>query len=114
MRPGLVLLGLLSLGGVAAADDTRVRTSATVEVLDDRATVDDVISRMRQQQQRDAAAHKPGPPLKQERPPAPPSSSDTQRSVGPDAKVQPPGTRRPTRDRSSNPDQTERPRPKRK
>jgi hypothetical protein len=105
------LLLVAATGGVAAADDTRVRTSATVEVLDEKANIDDVISRM--QKQRAADAKKGGSALKQERPPAPPATGDGQRSVGPEAKVQPPGTRRPTRDRSSNPDQTERPRPKR-
>ena len=37
-------------GGAAWADDTRVRTSATVEVIDDKAQIDDVISRLRTQQ----------------------------------------------------------------
>jgi hypothetical protein len=52
----LVVLLSLALGAVAWADDTHVRSSATVEVLDDKAQIDDVISRLRTQQQQQQAA----------------------------------------------------------
>jgi hypothetical protein len=98
--------------GAAWADDTRVRTSATVEVLDDRAQIDDVISRMRTQQaldkQRTATAVQQAGNLKVERP-APPSAADTShRAVGPEPKEQRPGSRRVNRERF-NSEHTERP-----
>jgi hypothetical protein len=97
--------------GAAWADDTRVRTTATVEVIDDQSQVDDVITRLRAQQ----AAEKLKPStvqqagnLKLERP-APPSSTDTShRAVGPEPKDQRPGSRRVNRE-LANPDHTERP-----
>jgi hypothetical protein len=103
-------------GGAAFADDTRVRSSATVEVLDDRAQIDDVISRMRGQEKaasdaRTAAADaaKAAGTLKQDRPPAPTATADSShRSVGPDSKEQRPGSRRTNRERNGNPDHTER------
>jgi hypothetical protein len=99
-------------GGAAWADDTRVRTSATVEVLDDRAQIDDVISRLRTQQaldkQRAATAVQQAGNLKVERP-APPATADTShRAVGPEPKEQRPGSRRVNRERI-NSEHTERP-----
>jgi hypothetical protein len=99
-------------GGAAWADDTRVRTTATVEVIDDQTQVDEVISRLRAQQ----AAEKLKPAnlqqagnLKLERPAPPSSASDTShRTVGPEAKDQRPGSRRVNRE-LANPDHTERP-----
>jgi hypothetical protein len=108
-----------AVGGAAWADDTRVRASATVEVLDDKAQIDDVISRLRQQQQqqgrKEEATATPQPSsLKQERPPAPSSATDpSHRAVGPQPKDQRPGSRR-DRERSGNPDHTERPHPHRR
>jgi hypothetical protein len=103
--------------GAAFADDTRVRSSATVEVLDDKAQIDDVISRMRGQEKAahdartaaaDAAKAAAGT-LKQDRPPAPTSAADSShRPVGPDSKEQRPGSRRTNRERNGNPDHTER------
>jgi hypothetical protein len=108
--------------GAAFADDTRVRSSATVEVLDDKAQIDDVISRMRNQQQaaadaRTAAADaaKTAGTLKQDRPPAPPAAGDgSHRPVGPDAKDRLAGSRRSNRERNGNPDHTERTRQRRR
>jgi hypothetical protein len=108
----LAFAATTSVGAAAYADDTHVRTSATVEVLDEKAQIDDVISRMRAQQAREAKPHPST--LHEERPPAPPSSSESHRTVGPDGKSQPPGTRRPNRERNGNPDHTERPRAKKK
>ena len=112
----LVLVGAAA-GGVAWADDARVRTSATVEVLDDKAQIDDVISRLRAQQvqqqtldKQHAATLQQAGSLKVERP-APPSasSSDTShRAVGPEPKDQRPGSRRNSNEHG-NPDHTERP-----
>ena len=106
MRAGFICaLGLV--GGVAWADETRVRTTTTVEVLDDKAQIDDVISRLRATPASDRAAS-----LRQERPPAPTTASESRRATGPDAKTQPAGTRRSSRERNGNPEHTERPRPK--
>lgn len=102
-------------GGVAFADDTRVRSSATVEVLDDKAQIDDVISRMKMQpparetHATAASSAAAAGTLKQERPPAN-IENGQHRPVGPEAKDQRPGTRRSNRDRVGNPDHTERPR----
>jgi len=98
--------------GAAFADDSRVRTTATVEVIDDKAQIDDVISRLRTQQaldkQRAATAVQEAASLKVERP-APPSSADTShRAVGPEPKEQRPGSRRVNRERN-NSEHTERP-----
>jgi hypothetical protein len=98
--------------GAAFADDTRVRTSATVEVIDDKAQIDDVISRMRTQQaldrQRAATAAQQAATLKVERP-APPTAADTShRAVGPEPKDQRPGSRRVNRERI-NSEHSERP-----
>jgi hypothetical protein len=92
-------------GGVAFADKP-VRASATVEVLDDKAQIDDVITRMRDEQQKrkDAEkaqaekAEKNNGTLRDARPPATLGSSDTHRTPAPEAKSQPPGSRRPLRD----------------
>jgi len=86
-------------GGLAFADDTRVRTSATVEVIDDKAQIDDVISRLRTQQALDKAQH-PTPlqqaaTLKVERPAPPTTTPDSShRAVGPEPKEQRTGSRR--------------------
>jgi len=100
--------------GAAFADDTRVRTSATVEVLDDKAQIDDVISRLRTQQALDkqhAATLQQVGSLKVERP-APPTSStgdSSHRAVGPEPKELRAGSRRSNRDPNANTDHTERP-----
>ncbi|HEY2747343.1 MAG TPA: hypothetical protein VGL86_22125 [Polyangia bacterium] len=109
----ILALGLLAAtGGVAFADDTRVRTSATVEVIDDRAQIDDVISRLRAQQARGsqgAATVQQQGNLKVERPAPPTATSDTShRAVGPEPKDQRPGSRRINAEHG-NPDHTERP-----
>jgi hypothetical protein len=98
--------------GAAFADDARVRSSATVEVIDDKAQIDDVISRLRTQQALDkaraATAVQEAASLKVERP-APPSTADTShRAVGPEPKEQRPGSRRINRERL-NSEHTERP-----
>lgn len=106
-------LALAATASVARADDTRVRTTATVEVLDDKAQIDDVISRLRAVPPApDGAQARPGAQLKQERPPAPTTAAESRRATGPDAKAQPAGSRRSSRERNGNPDRTERPRPK--
>jgi hypothetical protein len=99
--------------GAAWADDTRVRTTATVEVIDDKAQIDDVITRLRAQQALDKQAHAATLPhaanLKVERP-VPPSSSSSDsshRAVGPEPKEQRTGSRRVNREHG-NPDHTER------
>ena len=108
-------------GGVAWADKP-VHSSATVEVLDDKAQIDDVISRMRDQQQQkkdDAkkAQDKNGadknPSLRDARPPSTLGPSETHRALAPEPKNQPPGSRRPLRD-EHNFERAERPRPKHK
>lgn len=114
MRRLMLALALVAATASAArADDTRVRTSASVEVLDDKAQVDDVISRLRQQQQQqqaastESAAKAQAGALKLERPPAPSSGGDaSHRAVGPEPKEQRPGSRRTSRDRTANPDRT--------
>ena len=118
------MLGLAfvaAAGGPALADDTRVRTSATVEVLDDKAQIDDVISRVRAPRQpqsdlRAAEVEQAAQELKRERPPAPAttSSDGAHRTVGPEPKEQRPGSRRLNRERNGNPDHTERVRPHRR
>ena len=110
----LIALGLVAAtSGVALADDTRVRTSATVEVIDDKAQIDDVITRLRAQQALEKQ-RKTTPPqaasLKLERP-APPtstSSDSSHRAVGPEPKEQRTGSRR-VNNEHGNPDHTERP-----
>ncbi|HEX9105342.1 MAG TPA: hypothetical protein VF997_24195 [Polyangia bacterium] len=110
----LFALGLVAAtSGAAFADDTRVRTSATVEVIDDKAQIDDVISRLRAQQALDK--QKAAPPqqagsLKVERPAPPTSSNDSShRAVGPEPKEPRAGSRRTHREPGANPDHTERP-----
>lgn len=111
----LLALGLVAAaGGAAFADDTRVRTSATVEVLDDKAQIDDVIARLRAQQALDqhrAATAQTAGSLKIERP-APPTAAtgdSTHRAVGPETKERAAGGRRSNREPTANPDRTERP-----
>ena len=111
----ILALGLVAAaGGLGRADEPHVRTSATVEVIDDRAQVDDVISRLRAQQaldkQRSATVQQAGS-LKVERP-APPTSAtgdSTHRTVGPEPKEPRAGSRRSNREPNANPDRTERP-----
>jgi len=99
--------------GAAWADDTHVRTSATVEVIDDKAQIDDVISPLRTQQALDkqrAGTPTQAASLKVERP-APPtstSSDSSHRAVGPEPKEQRTGSRRVNRDHGPL-DHTERP-----
>jgi hypothetical protein len=113
MRRLVLALGMVAAAsGVAFADDTRVRTTATVEVIDDRAQIDDVISRLRAQQALDkqatATMQKAGS-LKVERPAPPTATTDTShRAVGPEPKEQRPGSRR-INTEHGNPDHTERP-----
>ena len=78
MKRFVFALGLVAAtSGVAFADDTRVRTSATVEVIDDKAQIDDVISRLKQ-----------APPPEHQRADAPPADLKSQRP--PLSTVQPP------------------------
>jgi hypothetical protein len=102
--------GLLVVAAAASAhargDEGHVHTTATVQVLDDKVPIEDVIVRMR--------AEHLAPPLHQhERLPAPPPAK-AERTPGPEPKPQPAGTRRASRERNGNPDQTERPRPRRR
>jgi hypothetical protein len=110
-------LGIVAAAsGVAFADDTRVRTSATVEVIDDKAQIDDVISRLRTQQALDKAQHptamQQAATLKVERPQPPTSTSSdsSHRAVGPEPKEQRTGSRRVTHEQQGNGTQIERPR----
>jgi hypothetical protein len=113
MSRAILVCALALAGGSAWADDARVRTTTTVEVLDDKAQIDDVISRLRAVPPApEGAKTAPGATLKQERPPAPTTAAESRRATGPDAKTQPAGSRRSSRERNGNPDHTERPRPK--
>jgi hypothetical protein len=101
----------LAAGQVAYADpQTGVRPRHTVEVLDDRAQIDDVISRLKQQPapERSSAS---ADSLKNERPPLPPDAAPSAKkgSHNPEVKS---GERwrRPHHDRGGVPDTTERPR----
>ena len=112
-RVALALVFAAALGGAARAQDPRsgVKPKATVEVLDDKAQIDDVISRMKQ-----------APPDKQHVDPQPPSELKSQRP--PLSTVQPPDKKgqvtpeaKPQHWRSSHrergsgtPERTERPR----
>jgi hypothetical protein len=111
-----VVLFTMAGGGSALAEDARVRTTATVEVIDDKAEIDEVIARMRSQMAPTTFREtKPRPaplPLRQERPPAPPLTSESHRALGPEPKPQPPGARKPAREREIGSERTERPRPK--
>jgi hypothetical protein len=99
--------------GVAWADKP-VHASATVEVLDDKAQIDDVITRMRDQQQKQKdGAQRTQDSLRNDRPPTTAGASETHRPLAPEAKSQPPGSRRPQRD-EHNFERAERPRPKHK
>ena len=108
-------LGLVAAaGGAAFADDTRVRTSATVEVLDDKAQIDDVISRLRAQQALDqhrATTVQQAGSLKVERPSPPTAATgdSTHRAVGPEPKERAAGGRRSNREPTANPARTARP-----
>ena len=114
MRRFVLALALVATaGGAAFADDAHVRTSATVEVLDDKAQIDDVISRMRTQQARDKKQPAPlqqAATLKVERPAPPTTTQDSQhRPVGPEPKEQRTGSRRVNLEHGST-NVTERPR----
>jgi hypothetical protein len=113
LKPALRAVVLATMaGGTAFAEDARVRTTATVEVIDDEAEIDEVIARMRGQTA--VRETKPRPahlPPRQERPPAPPLS-ESHRALGPEPKPQPPGARRPAREREIGSERTERARPK--
>ena len=108
----LALAFVAAASGAALADDTRVRTSATVEVLDDKAQIDDVISRLRAQQALDkqrAGTLQQAGSLKLERP-APPTSStgdSSHRAVGPEPKELRAGSRHSNHEPNAN-DHTER------
>jgi hypothetical protein len=109
----ILALGMVAAAsGIAWADDTRVRTSATVEVIDDKAQIDDVISRLRAQQileKQGASTVQQAGNLKVERPAPPTATTDTShRAVGPETKDQRPGSRR-INTEHGNPDHTERP-----
>ena len=111
----VVALGLgAAAGGVARADDTRVHTSATVEVLDDPSQIDDVVSRLRTQQALDkqrAATPSHAGNLKLERaaPPTTATGDSMHRTVGPEPKEPHAGSRRSNRGPNADPDRTERP-----
>lgn len=117
-RSLFVLVLIAAAGGAARADGTRVHTSATVEVLDDKAQIDDVITRLRAQQaldkRHDGAAAAQAASLKVERPAPPTSTSDSShRAVGPEPKDQRPGSRRVHREHGTA-GTTERPRIRRR
>jgi hypothetical protein len=73
MRKLLAMAILWVIQGAAWADDRGVKPQSTVEVLDDKAQVDDVISRLRAHEE---AAKTPTPELKVERPALPASVTD--------------------------------------
>ncbi|HXU71180.1 MAG TPA: hypothetical protein VN947_17720 [Polyangia bacterium] len=109
----LALSLVAAASGAAWADDSRVRTSATVEVIDDKAQIDDVISRLRAQQALDKQRHpstlQQAGNLKIERVAPPTTATDTShRPVGPEPKEQRPGSRRNSNEHG-NLDHTERP-----
>jgi hypothetical protein len=113
---GILALALAAAtSGVAFADGQAVHPRATVEVLDDQAQIDDVISRMQKEQAKLQAetATNGEAALRNDRPPAPNGSSDTHRALAPEPKSQPPGSRRLLRD-SHNFERAERPHPKKK
>ena len=114
MKRVLFALSLVAMaGGSAWADDSRVHTSATVEVIDDKTQIDDVISRMRAQQalekqQKTSTLHDAAS-LKVERVAPPTSATDgSHRAVAPEPKEQRPGSRRNTNEHGTL-DRTERP-----
>jgi hypothetical protein len=109
----VLALGLVAAAsGAAYADDTRVRTSATVEVLDDKTQIDDVITRLRAQQalEKQATMLQQAGSLKIERAAAPTSTSgdSSHRAVGPEPKEPHAGSRH-TNNANANPERTERP-----
>ena len=110
----LVGLALIAAASGSAWADPRVHTSATVEVIDDKAQIDDVISRLRAQQANEtklqpSKRQQAAGSLKLERPAPPSSAADSShRTVGPEPKDQRPGSRRVNREHGSL-DHTERP-----
>jgi hypothetical protein len=100
---------------VARADPQKgVRPRHTVEVLDDRAQIDDVIARLKQQpapERSPASADS----LKSERPPLPPEAAPNAKKAAHAADVKSGERwRRPHHDRGGVPDTTERPRRQRR
>jgi len=75
----LYAAALLALAGVARADETlKVKPSATVEVLDDKAKIDDVISRLQEEPPKEG----PKSELRANRlPPPPPVEKDLRRNL---------------------------------
>jgi len=89
---------------------TAVRPQATVEVLDDPAQVEDVISRLRQDQKSlEKTDQKAAPDLKNERLPLPGRSAGGSHKNSKDDKSQRPAWRRPHGPRDDS-ERTERPR----
>lgn len=114
MRRLILALALVAAaGGSAWAGDSRVHTSATVEVIDDKAQIDDVISRLRAQQALDKRQKPPtlqqAGNLKVERVAPPTSATDgSHRAVAPEPKEQRTGSRRNSNEHGTL-DHTERP-----
>jgi hypothetical protein len=102
-----------ALACAARADDTRqkVKPRTTVEVLDDKAQIDDVISRLRSAPPVDKTAEKP---LRDERPPLPEAVNAAVKKAPPavDPKGDASHWRRPHQ-RGGNNERTERPRTRR-
>ena len=69
-------LACLALAGSARADDQRVKPSATVEVLDDKAQIDDVISRLKPETQKPSRSDEPNERLR----PPPPAPKELDRN----------------------------------
>jgi hypothetical protein len=69
VRPLVVAALSVALCSAARADGTRVRATTTVEVLDDKAQIDDVISRLKKEQSSPRAGEgdKPTDDLKRDR-----------------------------------------------
>ena len=107
MKPLVAFAFVGALAGSAFADDRGVKPRSTVEVLDDKAQVDDVISRLSGTR---AEAPKP-PELKAERP-APPELTVDKKTPQVDKRAP---WRRPHHERGDGSNErTERPRVKRK
>ena len=119
MTRNVLAFVLVATTSGAAWADKPVHSSATVEVLDDKAPIDDVISRMKKDQTQKGQNsdgkkdHDNGSSLRDDRPPTANGPSDTHRSLTPDVHNLPPGSRRPLRD-NRNSERAEQPRPKRK
>jgi ribosomal protein L12E/L44/L45/RPP1/RPP2 len=107
VRPFVVTALLAGLCSAARADDTRVRATTTVEVLDDKAQIDDVISRIKKEQPAPPSSTEHDPPtaeLKRDR-----GARAADRRHDEDEKLQKSaGPRRTNRERPEHPERSER------